>query len=379
MKHHLVSYLGFPIRLPDGAPFGTICLLDSKENHYSSDIIELMEKMHDLIESQLNLQNLLLQNARQLEEIQNRNFQLDHANQALKHSEEKYRLITENISDCIWVFNFDQNKFSYISQNVQQLYGYCSDEVFSSSILDTVMPDFQETVKKQMRDAVRQLQKNPESAPVFYAEIQQRCKDGKIIWIGYTVKCRTNAKCEMEAVGVSRNIEERKIKAQEIYHLSTHDYLTNIYNRAYFDKRAEEEIYRADRYREPLSLLLLDLDNFKNINDTYGHAVGDEVLKLIVTTISSMLRKSDVFARYGGEEFIAMIPGTPLVGAGDVAEKIRSTIEALDPSFAQKLTISIGVTERIANEQFDAWYRRTDKALYRAKETGRNRVTVFDK
>ena len=379
LKHNLVSYLGFPIRLPYSSPFGTICLLDSKENNYSDDIIELMEKMRDLIESQLKLQSLLMQNAQQLEEIRQKNIQLDQANQALKHGEEKYRFITENTSDCIWVFNINNNKFTYVSPNVQQLYGYNSDEVFALSMMDTVMPVSQESVKKQMQDAVRQLQENPESTPVFYNEIQQLCKDGKTIWIEYTVKCRINEKNEIEAVGVNRNIEDRKQKEIELHHLSTKDYLTQTYNRAYFDKKATEEIYKADHYRSPLSMLLLDLDNLKSINDIYGHAVGDEVLKRISTKISSMLRKLDVFARYGGDEFIVMMPGTPLVGAINVAEKIRSVIEVMETSFAQKLTMSIGVAERNTNELLDDWYRRADNALYRAKENGRNRVGVCDK
>ncbi|HWR30243.1 MAG TPA: diguanylate cyclase, partial [Negativicutes bacterium] len=379
LKHNLVSYLGFPIRLPDGGTFGTICLLDRKENNYSADVIELVEEMHDLIESQLKLQSLLMQNAQQLEEIQHKNIQLDQANQSLKHNEEKYRFITENTSDCIWVFNFNKNKFTYASPNIQQLLGYSSEEVFALSMMDTVMPESQENIKMQLQDAARQLQENPESTPVFSNEIQQLCKNGKTIWIEYTVKCRINEKYEMETVGVSRIIADRKRKEKEIYYLSIHDYLTNIYNRAYFDKRAIEEIDRADRYREPLAMLLLDLDHFKNINDTYGHAVGDEVLTLIAATISSMLRKTDVFARYGGEEFIVMMPCTPLAGAGDVAEKIRAVIEAMEFSSAQKMTISIGVAERNTQEQLDDWYKRADQALYRAKENGRNRVDVCEK
>ena len=179
-------------------------------------------------------------------------------------------------------------------------------------------------------------------------------------------------------MGVSRNIEKRKKTEQEILFFSTHDYLTGCYNRAFFEKRAKEELERATRYQKPLSLLMLDLDYFKKVNDTYGHMAGDGVLKQVTATINDILRSSDVFGRFGGEEFVMLSPETTVEGAVNVAEKIRSAIENTVCPMAGKITVSIGVVERTADDSLDDLYRRVDQQLYRAKTSGRNRV-VADK
>ena len=321
LKHKLISYLGFPIRLPDGEAFGTICLLDCKENHYSADIVALLEKMRSLIEGQLKLQDLLVQNVRQLVSIHEQNRQMENLNQALKQSGEKYRFITENTLDFIWAYNINQNRFIYASPGSERLCGYSSKEIAARGVQGAVTPEFLDAVKQRMKEALRKLRENPASEHVSQNEIQQPCADGSAVWVEYTVKYRLNEDGEVEAVGISRNIEERKRKEQEIYYLSTHDCLTAAYNRAYFYERAKEEIFRADRYQQPLAMLFLDIDHFKSVNDQFGHAAGDEVLSSIAATIAAALRTSDVFARYGGEEFVVLLPGAALAAACSAAEK----------------------------------------------------------
>ncbi len=372
IKHDLKAYLGFPICLPDGKPFGTICLLDNKENNFSEDVIELVEKMQVLIESQLRMNDLLKRNVWQLMEINEKNSQLEKLNDALKQSEGKYRFITDNTLDFIWVYNVDQKKFVYASPGVKKLCGYSSEAILAQGIQGAVLPEYQDGIQQRMQAAIRQLRQNPASEPVSQYEIQQRCVDGSTVWVEYTVKYRFNENCEIEAVGVSRNIEERKRKEQEIYYFSTHDYLTAAYNRAYFFERATAEIARADRDQQPLAMMFVDLDFFKQVNDRYGHLVGDEVIKNIASTISAKLRKSDVFARYGGEEFVVLMPGVSLAAACRAAEKIRHVVENQTMPSMIKMTISIGITERNPNESLDDWLQRTDKAMYRAKENGRN-------
>ena len=372
LKYNLIAYLGFPIRLPDGKPFGTICLLDCKENNFSADIVALVEKMHALIEGQLKMNDLLKQNVRQVAEIREKNSQLEKLNYALKQSEEKYRFITDNTLDFIWVYNVDQGRFVYASPGVEKLCGYRSEAILARGIQGAVMPEYQDGIKQRIQEAIRQLRNNPASEPVSQSEIQQPRADGSAVWVEYNVKYRFNANGEIEAVGVSRNIEERKRKEQEIYFFSTHDYLTAAYNRAYFFERATAEIARADRDQQPLVMMFVDLDFFKHVNDRYGHLVGDEVLKNIASAISAKLRKSDVFARYGGEEFVILIPGVSMVEACRAAEKIRHVVENETMPSMIKMTISIGVTERKPNESLDDWLQRTDEAMYRAKENGRN-------
>jgi len=379
IKYNMIAYIGFPIRLPDGEPFGTICLLDCKENNFSHDIVALVEKMRTLIEEQLKMNDLLKQNVKQMREIRKKNSQLEKLNHALKLSDEKYRFITDNTLDFIWVYNINQKKFVYASPGVERIGGYSSKEVLANGINGVVATEFRSSVNQRIEEAVRLLQTKQVSEYISKSEIKQPFVDGGSVWVEYNVKYRFNENGEIEAVGVSRNIEERKRKEQEINYFSTHDYLTAAYNRAYFFKRSNEEIKSADCSSQPLSMMFLDLDYFKQINDLHGHVVGDEVLKNIARLISSILREDDVFARYGGEEFVVLMPGVSLASACSTAEKIRNAVENESMAFMIKMTISIGVTKRKVNESLDAWLKRTDSAMYQAKENGRNCVICSKK
>ena len=168
-----------------------------------------------------------------------------------------------------------------------------------------------------------------------------------------------------------------------IEHLSMVDQLTNIPNRRSFDARLKVEWKLAVREQTPISLLMLDLDKFKRINDSYGHLQGDMVLQTVASLfVKSFKRPGDFCARWGGEEFTVLMPNTHLDGAIDVAEKIRSEIEkttmpSLDSSEI-KVTISIGVASLVPNlnNSVDNFISAADKALYAAKEAGRNKVVA---
>jgi diguanylate cyclase (GGDEF)-like protein/hemerythrin-like metal-binding protein len=134
----------------------------------------------------------------------------------------------------------------------------------------------------------------------------------------------------------------------------------------------------SERYNEPLTMILLDLDHFKNINDTWGHPVGDIVLKETSEIISSAIRKSDYVFRVGGEEFVVLMPKTEINDALVLADKIRIEVENNDYSIAKKVTVSIGAAQKYKSESLDNWYARTDKALYFAKESGRNCVVNYE-
>jgi diguanylate cyclase (GGDEF)-like protein len=165
------------------------------------------------------------------------------------------------------------------------------------------------------------------------------------------------------------------------------DHLIGIYNRRYLDRRIANEIQRANRYRLPLSFILLDIDRFKTINDHYGHQVGDQTLRSLGRLLSQKVRNMDIIARYGGEEIAILAVQSPLSDALNLAERLRQAVESsiMVPSEdaehrpAIAITVSIGVA--VLDEQITAPHvliERADKALYKAKEGGRNRVVVFD-
>tara|TARA_R110001583_G_scaffold145698_1_gene297684 strand:- start:7990 stop:9087 length:1098 start_codon:yes stop_codon:yes gene_type:complete len=166
--------------------------------------------------------------------------------------------------------------------------------------------------------------------------------------------------------------------AEAFRQLSITDNLTNIYNRRYFFEMAHNKILSANREQKTLCLLMLDIDLFKNINDSYGHQGGDYILKKLVDEIKIIIRKSDIFARVGGEEFVILLDDTSLKGAQVIAEKIRSAIENKHFNYnalAIKTTLSIGISElNKENIDIEGLYKKADKHLYMAKKQGRNKV-----
>jgi len=152
------------------------------------------------------------------------------------------------------------------------------------------------------------------------------------------------------------------------------DPLTRVLNRGAL-KDIFENISK-DKFFYPMALIILDVDNFKYINDTYGHNIGDIVLKRVALEIKKHLRRSDILARWGGEEFVVILPHTDLEGARIVAEKLRKSLEEAKILEGEKITASFGVTEILPKEPLEKAVLRADKALYRAKELGKNRVEV---
>jgi len=152
------------------------------------------------------------------------------------------------------------------------------------------------------------------------------------------------------------------------------DELTGLYNRHFLEKSIESIITRSDRYNEPVTLAIFDLDHFKEINDTWGHPAGDIVLKQTALTAKKTIRSSDMLIRFGGEEFIVLMPHTETGGGTAVAEKMREAIEKNEHPGIGSVTASFGIAERKKDESFESWYVRADEALYHAKQSGRNNV-----
>lgn len=160
---------------------------------------------------------------------------------------------------------------------------------------------------------------------------------------------------------------------------SMRDPLTQLPNRHGFELRLREEMNRSARYKQPVSLALVDVDHFKRINDQFGHLAGDKVLKILAKQMHEKIRQSDYLARFGGEEFILLLPQTRQDEAYQAAEKIRQHISECPFNFQGKpvqITISIGVTEFNPGEAQENWVQRADEALYQSKSNGRNRTTL---
>ena len=211
-------------------------------------------------------------------------------------------------------------------------------------------------------------------------ELQLRTREGETFWALLSARSVVFSGMETVMLGFS-DLTAQKAVEHQLRVLAQRDSLTQAYNRHHFWQLAHTEMARVKRYRRPLSMAMIDADHFKNVNDSYGHDVGDMVLKSIVDMCHDSLRKNDVLARYGGEEFIVMLPETPPDGALAVVERLRERIAqtplVLDDGRLVPMTVSIGLAALLDYEEgFEALLKRADDALYAAKRSGRNCVQV---
>lgn len=174
----------------------------------------------------------------------------------------------------------------------------------------------------------------------------------------------------VNAVDITKNREMQ----EKLKHLSVTDQLTGIFNRVRFCDALDEEIKKLLIYGAELSVIMFDIDNFKRINDTYGHDTGDKVIVRLVGIVKSCIRDSDIFARWGGEEFMILVPDADLDIAFNLAERIREKIASRPFEGVGLITCSFGTAQFISGETGDAFTKRADQALYKAKTTGRNKV-----
>ena len=253
------------------------------------------------------------------------------------------------------------------------LFGYLNSEILGKQtvVLTPTKEKFLEYAKHftQTKDGI-----------IKSEELEYKKKDGTIFWVKLEGNPINQQKEELFILWSFLDVDKEVRYREELKLLASTDPMTKLLNRRFFAEMADTMIELARREELDVSLLMLDIDKFKNVNDTYGHQVGDEVIVLFAQTIQKMTRMSDVLCRWGGEEFVVLLPKTHREGALVIAEKIREAVASLriniEGSSALKFTVSIGVSQMnfLNDESLESTIQRADKALYRAKESGRNRV-----
>ncbi|WP_413282685.1 diguanylate cyclase [Vibrio sp. MA40-2] len=192
-----------------------------------------------------------------------------------------------------------------------------------------------------------------------------RVYDNKIEWDG-----------EPAIQAVIEDVTDKVELEKKLKYLSITDSLTNVYNRRKLDEVLKQESNRTARYGHALSILLIDLDHFKSVNDNFGHQAGDEMLIAVARLIKASVRRTDIVGRWGGEEFLIICPDTPIDAASFIAEKLKQIIAELEDQVPCSITASIGVATAKDNESNGHLLKRVDDALYLAKHKGRNRVEI---
>ncbi|MGV8935142.1 MAG: diguanylate cyclase, partial [Gallionellaceae bacterium] len=208
-------------------------------------------------------------------------------------------------------------------------------------------------------------------------------KDGSIVWISTNAAVRLDKDGNPIYIeGVARDITARKLMEEQLTQLTRIDGLTGVYNRTFFMNKSNEVLSFMKRYQRPASMMMMDLDHFKLINDTHGHHIGDLALIAFTLGCQKEIRESDIMGRLGGEEFGLMLPETSIENAQTLAERMRLRIAAIEIPVAElilKITVSIGLVEINTNiHTLDDALRIADRAMYQAKDKGRNQVVTYN-
>jgi diguanylate cyclase (GGDEF)-like protein/hemerythrin-like metal-binding protein/PAS domain S-box-containing protein len=285
-------------------------------------------------------------------------------------ADDRFRLAFEFSNVAIGMVDLDGNILE-ANESLANLLGFSVEALRLTNLEDLWAPvqqgqalaDFNESIKKEQLKCVVERSLVKKNGEILLAEVTRgllRNRDGKPFCFTFSI----------------RDITETKRLQNLLEEQASTDPLTGAMNRIRIEERARFELMRSDRYGNKLSLLMIDLDHFKKVNDTYGHSAGDKVLKGFCGIARDLLRSIDILGRWGGEEFVALLPETSLAGAKIVAERLRSTIESSEFDNRIRVTASIGVACHREDEEFASILGRADACLYKAKLGGRNRVVI---
>ncbi|MDG4553030.1 MAG: PAS domain S-box protein [Candidatus Competibacter sp.] len=294
----------------------------------------------------------------------------------LREREATLRSITDSARDAILTMD-PQGRISFWNPAAEQIFGYAGNEAIGQDLHVLLVP---ERYREAHLKAFPEFQRSGRGGAVGKTvDLHALRKDGTEIAVAMSLS-GVLIQGEWHAVGVVRDETERQAREQELLRLATTDPLTGLANRRHFLAQVEHELERFQRYAKPAALLMLDLDHFKRVNDRHGHASGDRVLQHFTAVAQQTLRKVDLIGRLGGEEFAALLPGTDTEGARCLAERLRECVAA-SPAAGDageiSFTVSIGLASfAAADRTANTILARADRALYRAKEAGRNRVEV---
>ncbi len=281
-----------------------------------------------------------------------------------RHDLDNYRKILDE--DVIVSKTNLSGKITYVSKAFCKISGYTKEELIGKHHKIVRHPDMPNSIFKEIWETIK-------SNNIWHGEIKNKRKDNTHYWVNTTISPWFNSDGEkIGYIAVRQDISDKKI----VEELSVRDHLTKLYNRIKLDEEFSKEISRAQRFQHPLSVIILDIDHFKDVNDTYGHLVGDSVLVELAKILENNIRSTDILGRWGGEEFVIICPETDSTGAENLAEKIRENIEKHSFSTVGNKTASFGVSQFISKDNEQQMIARADKALYDAKENGRNRVIV---
>ncbi len=321
--------------------------------------------------------------------------------EAMRASEEHFRMLAENMADIVWRSDA-QIRFTYINAADERVRGFSHEEVIGTYLRDNLTPQGQAVLDDvaQKRQAI---ELTTSKGKALKYELPMRHKAGGEVWVEISSVPVYGSDGRINGYqGVGRDISRRKLQEAQLLasnqqlenqlhkvveeksalqELATLDPLTGIYNRRFLDAALPRELARAQRTGQQLAVIMLDLDHFKRVNDQHGHAAGDDVLKALAQLLKTGARDSDLICRYGGEEFVAVMPNMSADQAWERVESWRRQLEVMPvvPTVpAARITLSAGIAVFPGHGDSPAQLlARADEMLYKSKQNGRNRVSVY--
>jgi len=296
----------------------------------------------------------------------------ERAESALRESEAKFRTLAETAASAIFIYQ--GTRFRYVNRGCEELMGYSRDELLAMNFWDVVHPEHRDLIRE--RGLARQEGK---PLPKRY-EFKILTKRGEERWVDFTA-AQTEFDGQPAALGTAFDITERKRAQEQIQHQAYHDSLTGLPNRTLLRDRLHVALAHAHRQKQSLAVMFLDLDQFKLINDTLGHSLGDQLLRAVAERLLACVREDDTVCRIGGDEFVLILTG--ITRGEDAAKLAQKILDSLAKPMAVDghelfITTSIGIgIYPNDGEEAETLLKNADSAMYRAKEMGRNNYQLF--
>jgi diguanylate cyclase (GGDEF)-like protein/PAS domain S-box-containing protein len=290
----------------------------------------------------------------------------------IEENEGRFRTVAQTAVDAIILADVHGNVIFW-NESARRIFGYTEEEIAGKPLTVLMSPQDRDAHQKRLEH----IRLTGQSKYIGKTkEMQALRKSGDKFPIELSVAMWTVGQKTFYSA-IVRDITKRKRLESELQTRADTDTLTQVYNRIKYDEIVKREIEGAKRYGHPLSLIMFDIDHFKTVNDTYGHAVGDYVLQALTQIVKLDLRETDYLVRWGGEEFVIIAPDTDIKRAEILAERVRKSTEEYKFERVGTVTVSFGVTQFTKEDTEDSFIKRTDDALYAAKRLGRNRVEVI--
>lgn len=312
-------------------------------------------------------------------ELETLTLELLHCRGEVERLHEREQLVSSllgSVNAVLWAFDWQQRKIVYVSPAYESIFGRSAALLMGdyNEWLNSIYPDDMEFAAQSMAQVLV-------TGSVEQREYRIIRGDGQLRWL--SDKCfvspRNTPDGQPLVVGIAEDITEKKTLQGELHRLATTDVLTGVSNRRHFFEIAQLDFEQARREDLPLTFLLLDVDDFKKINDRHGHQIGDRVLQRLAHCGTYVMRRDDLFGRIGGEEFAAIFPGCDIPQARLVAERLQREVQRLsftgDPE-PFGITISQGLACLGPDEDLEDLYARADEAMYQAKRSGKNCIVV---